>query len=201
MPQDLTDDKSTLAQVMARCRAASHCLNQCWPKSPMPCGVTRPQCVNNSIWVIFRNMTWTGDDMVWYKLFVSLHFQAVKVLRNPELKPFIIFVKPPSLERLKETRQVGEKPSTSMSEEKESRTFTVSDLLHSLDKSMAQCKTAVTPLLMHWSYCSLALSHRNVQHAATTWSHYLNQWLLVIKCLFWHSPDNNFTRNADQLNS
>ena len=26
--------------------------------------------------------------------------------------------------------------------------------------SMAWCKTAVTPLLMHWSYCSLALSHR-----------------------------------------
>ena len=26
--------------------------------------------------------------------------------------------------------------------------------------SMAQCKTAVTPLLTHWSYCSLALSHR-----------------------------------------
>ena len=24
---------------------------------------------------------------------------------------------------------------------------------------MAQCKTAVTPLLMHWSYCSLAPSH------------------------------------------
>ena len=26
--------------------------------------------------------------------------------------------------------------------------------------SMTQCKTAVTPLLTHWSYCSLALSHR-----------------------------------------
>ena len=25
---------------------------------------------------------------------------------------------------------------------------------------MAWCKTAVTPLLMHWSYCSLALSHQ-----------------------------------------
>ena len=24
---------------------------------------------------------------------------------------------------------------------------------------MAQCKTAVTPLLMHWNYCSLALNH------------------------------------------
>ena len=26
--------------------------------------------------------------------------------------------------------------------------------------SMAKCKTAVTPLLTHWCYCSLALSHR-----------------------------------------
>ena len=32
MPQDLTDDKSTLVQVMAWChQAASHYLNQCWP--------------------------------------------------------------------------------------------------------------------------------------------------------------------------
>ena len=30
--------------------------------------------------------------------------------------------------------------------------------------SMAQCKTAVTPLLTHWSYCSLALSHRFNPH-------------------------------------
>ena len=28
--------------------------------------------------------------------------------------------------------------------------------------SMALCKTAVTPLLTHWSYCSLALSHQYV---------------------------------------
>ena len=31
-------------------------------------------------------------------------------------------------------------------------------------KSMAQCKTAVTPLLTHWSYCSLALSRRNMYY-------------------------------------
>ena len=29
--------------------------------------------------------------------------------------------------------------------------------------SMAKCKTAVTPLLIHWSYCSLALSHQNME--------------------------------------
>ena len=48
MPQNLTDDKSTLVQVMAWCRqATSHYPNQCWPRSPMPYGVTRPQWVNS----------------------------------------------------------------------------------------------------------------------------------------------------------
>ena len=46
MPQDHTDDKSTLVHVMAWCRqATSHYLNQCWPRWPTPYGVTRPQWV------------------------------------------------------------------------------------------------------------------------------------------------------------
>ena len=46
MPQDLTDDKSALVQVMAWCRqATNHYLNQCWQWSPMPYGITRPQWV------------------------------------------------------------------------------------------------------------------------------------------------------------
>ena len=46
MPQDLTDDKSTLVKVMAWCRqATSHYLSQCWPRSMSPNGVTRPQWV------------------------------------------------------------------------------------------------------------------------------------------------------------
>ena len=49
MPQDLTDDKSTLVQVMAWCRqATSHYLSQCWPRSLSPYGVTRPQWVKVS---------------------------------------------------------------------------------------------------------------------------------------------------------
>ena len=44
MPQDLTDDKSTLVQVMAWCRqATSHCLSQSWLSSLSPYGVARPQ--------------------------------------------------------------------------------------------------------------------------------------------------------------
>ena len=46
MPLDLTDDKSTLVQVMAWCRqATSHYLSQCWPRSVSPYGVVRPQWV------------------------------------------------------------------------------------------------------------------------------------------------------------
>ena len=46
MPLDLTDDKSTLVQVMAWCRqATSHYLSQCWPRSISPNGATRPQWV------------------------------------------------------------------------------------------------------------------------------------------------------------
>ena len=53
MSQDLTDDKSTLVQVMAWCRqATSHYLNQCWPSFMSPYGVTRPQWVNPQWWPI-----------------------------------------------------------------------------------------------------------------------------------------------------
>ena len=42
-PQDLTDDKSTLVQVMAWCRqATSHYLSKCWPSSLSPYGISRP---------------------------------------------------------------------------------------------------------------------------------------------------------------
>ena len=47
MPQDLTDNKSTLVQVMAWCRqAASHYLGQCGLSFLSPYGITRPQWVN-----------------------------------------------------------------------------------------------------------------------------------------------------------
>ena len=55
MSLDLTDEKTTLVQVMAWChqatrhQALSHYLSQCWPRSLWPYGVTRPQSVN-SLW-------------------------------------------------------------------------------------------------------------------------------------------------------
>ena len=55
-PLDLTDDKSTLVQVMAWCRqATSHYLSQCSPSSLSPYGVTRPQ------WVKIR---WSWDRLI-----------------------------------------------------------------------------------------------------------------------------------------
>ena len=46
MPHDLTDDLSTLVQVMAWCRqATSHYLSQCWLSSLSPYGIARPQWV------------------------------------------------------------------------------------------------------------------------------------------------------------
>ena len=43
MSLDFTDGQSTLVQVMAWCRqATSHYLSQCWPRSLLPYGVTRP---------------------------------------------------------------------------------------------------------------------------------------------------------------
>ena len=45
---ELSDDESTLVQVMAWChQATSHYLNQCWPISLPPYGVTGPQWVNS----------------------------------------------------------------------------------------------------------------------------------------------------------
>ena len=56
MSLDLSDNKSTLVQVMAWCRqATSHYLNQCWPRSSMPYGITRSQWVN-TLWP--RNAIW-----------------------------------------------------------------------------------------------------------------------------------------------
>ena len=55
MSLDLTDDKSTLAQVMAWChQATSHYLSWCWPRSVLPYGVTRPHGVN-SLWPMPHN--------------------------------------------------------------------------------------------------------------------------------------------------
>ena len=47
MSQNVTDDYSTLVQVMTCShQATSHYLSQCWPRSLSPFGITKPQWVN-----------------------------------------------------------------------------------------------------------------------------------------------------------
>ena len=54
MSQDITDDKSTLVQVMAWChQAPSHYLSPCWPSSMSPYGFLRQQWVNGQFIVPF----------------------------------------------------------------------------------------------------------------------------------------------------
>ena len=61
MPLDLTDDESTLVQVMAWCsQATNHYLSQCWPRFMSPYGIIGPQKVKEIIshtsqdkWILF----------------------------------------------------------------------------------------------------------------------------------------------------
>ena len=55
MPQNITDDKAALVQVMAWCcQATSHYLSQCWPRSISPYGVIRPRWIK---WSFFPHRT------------------------------------------------------------------------------------------------------------------------------------------------
>ena len=89
MPQDFTDDKSTLAQVMAWCLTApSHYLGQCWPRSTsthdighnelitplITCSLTRPLhgpcCVfilttgHPNVWKWMGSLPWVDQGWV-----------------------------------------------------------------------------------------------------------------------------------------
>lgn len=54
---------------------------------------------------------------------LSPHYQAIKTLRTPQLKPFIIHVKPPNFDKLTESRTSAKARSTF--DETNSRGFTV----------------------------------------------------------------------------
>lgn len=55
---------------------------------------------------------------------LSPHYQALKMLRTPQLKPYIIYIKPPLLDILKDTRNAHHARSTF--DVNNSRGFTVS---------------------------------------------------------------------------
>ena len=82
----LTDDKSTLGQVMAWCRqATSHYLSQCWPRSMLPNGVTRPQWVNTTV----EKHTWISCDIKKYDCFQSCYVRISFMLSSNFTPSFI----------------------------------------------------------------------------------------------------------------
>ena len=83
MPQNPSDDKSTLVQVMAWCRqAASHYLSQCCPRSLSPYGVTRPQWVNASGQHLFRYIVSTDIQKKIQALFKDFFKDIFTVFRD-----------------------------------------------------------------------------------------------------------------------
>ena len=50
-----------------------------------------------------------------------------------------------------------------------------------------------------WLHCSGSTLAQVMAWWLTALSHYLNQCWLIIKVFPWHSPENNFTRRADEL--
>ena len=74
------DDQSTLVQVMAWCRqATSHYLSQCWPRSLSPYGVTSPQWVKITRFLVsMRN----DKHFVWFymkcKLYIHVFWKKKK---------------------------------------------------------------------------------------------------------------------------
>ena len=67
MPQPLTDDRSTLVQVMAWClQATSHYLSQWWPRSMSPYRITRLQ------WFKDWYPSWTIFYMNWIYIYIYI---------------------------------------------------------------------------------------------------------------------------------
>ena len=93
MPQNRTDDKLTLVQLMAWYRqATSHYLSQCWPRSVLLYGITssRPQWVNQTImpkgmspWILpccYRNRYQSHIQFNWHVLLFNKVRTAAKEL-------------------------------------------------------------------------------------------------------------------------
>ena len=81
MSLDLTDDKSTLVQVMAWChQATSHYLSQCWPRYLSPYGITGPQWVNSSPPSAAHTSQWIRSALF---QIMACHLLGAKPLTQP----------------------------------------------------------------------------------------------------------------------
>merc|ERR1719412_565183 len=78
-----------------------------------------------------------------YQPVLSPRYQALKMLRTPELKPYIIYIKPPSFEVLKETRHQSYARSTF--DDTNSRSFTDDEF-----REMIEAGNRIEFLYGHW---------------------------------------------------
>jgi len=78
-----------------------------------------------------------------YQPILTPHYQALKMLRTPELKPFIIYIKPPCFDVLKETRHQAYARSTF--DETNSRSFTDDEF-----REMIKAGQRIEFLYGHW---------------------------------------------------
>ena len=76
--ENLTDEESTLVQVMAGCwKATSHYLNHCWHWSMWPYGITRPLWVKSTIF--FHQKQATGY-VTWWSKNLGISWNALLIL-------------------------------------------------------------------------------------------------------------------------
>ena len=94
MSLDLTDNKSTLILVMAWCRqATSHYLNQCWPRSMSPYGITRPRWVN-SLWPSLASRHYDIDlDKHWIKKMACCLLAPTHYTQSHYLDQYCLIIK------------------------------------------------------------------------------------------------------------
>ena len=59
---------------------------------------------------------------------------------------------------------------------------------------VAQCKTAVTPLLMHWSYCSLARNHWYISYQQLFVTIYITKWWMNSEPDYKHATQHVYTK-------
>ena len=100
MTMDLTDEKSTLVQVMAWCsQATNHYLIQCWPRSMSPYGVSRPQWVNSTIFPTPFSKAFSWMKMYEFLWKISQNFVPLSPINNN-----------PALVQIMAWRRPGDKP-------------------------------------------------------------------------------------------
>ena len=76
MTQNLTNEKSTLVQVMAWCcQAICHYTIQCWPRSMLPYSVTRPQRIDCDIFSMSKQVV--RDKSVSFTMSLSHKIQCM----------------------------------------------------------------------------------------------------------------------------